>query len=81
MIWADTKKESIEKGWYFLQPLAQKSGFNPDIFVKSLTFISGSIYENKALLEKDGHYAMMWQMQSGGFLPKTQRNLADNVLC
>jgi hypothetical protein len=39
-----------------LEPLVIKSGLNPRSFVKSVTFISGSIYDNKELLKVNPAY-------------------------
>lgn len=55
-IWGDTKEEVIEKGWYALQTLIGDSGMAPEHFVKSLTFVAGSIYDNKELLKADPGY-------------------------
>jgi hypothetical protein len=55
-IWGDTVEEVIEKAWYFLEPVIQASGLDPKVFVKSLTFITGSIYDNKALLSTNPEY-------------------------
>jgi hypothetical protein len=55
-IWGDSKEEVVEKAWTFLEPLVEKSGVNPDEFVKSITFVSGSIYQNKALLDVNPAY-------------------------
>jgi len=55
-IWGDSKEEVIEKGWHVLEELCEKSGVAPDHFVKSLTFIGGSIYDNKELLKVDPGY-------------------------
>lgn len=55
-IWGDTKKEVITKSWTFLEKLVTESGVNPDDFVKSITFVSGSIYSNKELLNADPAY-------------------------
>lgn len=55
-IWGDTKKEVIEKGWHVIKDLCEKSGLAPEHFVKSLTFIGGSIYDNKALLTTNPGY-------------------------
>lgn len=55
-IWGDTKEEVIEKSWSFLEPLVEKSGVDPKEFVKSVTFVSGSIYQNKALLDVNPAY-------------------------
>lgn len=60
-IWGDTRKEVIEKAGSLLNDLLEKAkekGNNLDVndFVKSITFISGSIFENKELLKADPGY-------------------------
>lgn len=55
-IWGDTQEEVIEKGWYMLQPVVERSGISPHEFIKSVTFISGSIYDNKELLTVNPAY-------------------------
>lgn len=55
-IWGDTKQEVIENAWFILEPLIKKSKIDPEDFVKSLTFISGTVYENKELLNVDPAY-------------------------
>lgn len=55
-IWGDSYSEVIEKAWYFLEEMVNKSGIDPSAFVKSITFISGSIYDNKKLLEVNPEY-------------------------
>lgn len=55
-IWGDSKQEVIDKAWYFLKEQVEKSGIKPEHFVKSVTFISGSIYDNKELLSIDPAY-------------------------
>lgn len=55
-IWADSKEEVIEKAWYMLEPIVTRSGIDPNEFVKSVTFIGGSIYDNKELLEINPAY-------------------------
>lgn len=55
-IWGDTKAEVIKKAWYFLESQVEKSGIAAEEYVKSFTFISGSIYENKALLSVNPAY-------------------------
>jgi hypothetical protein len=55
-IWGDTAEEVIEKAWYFLEDLIADSKIEPREFVKSITFISGSIYENKELLSTNPGY-------------------------
>jgi hypothetical protein len=55
-IWGNTKDEVIEKGAFILDPVIKKSGLDPNEFIKSLTFISGDIYQNKELLSVDPAY-------------------------
>ena len=56
MIWADNVEECIEKAAYFIDPLVEASGIDARHFVKSLTFIGGSVYDNKQLLGKNPEY-------------------------
>jgi ATP-binding cassette subfamily B protein len=47
-----------------------------------LVFDQGKIVEqgsHTALLEKGGHYAKMWQMQAGGFLPQNNKKTEDSI--
>lgn len=55
-IWGDSYDEVIEKAWFFLEELVRESELKPRDFVKSITFISGTIYENKALLNVNPSY-------------------------
>lgn len=55
-IWGDTADEVLEKGKYLIEPMVKKSGIDPKEFVKSVTFISGSIYDNKELLSVNPAY-------------------------
>jgi hypothetical protein len=55
-IWGDSEQEVIDKGGDFLQALVTKSGLKPEDFIKSITFISGSIYQNKELLKVNPAY-------------------------
>ncbi len=55
-LWGDTYEEVIEKAWYMLEELVKKSGIDPKEFVKSITFISGTIYDNKELLKVNPSY-------------------------
>lgn len=56
MIWGDSEDEVLEKARYFLEPIYKKSGVNPKEFIKSVTFISGDIYDNKELIKKNPNY-------------------------
>lgn len=55
-IWGNTYEEVIAKGWHVLEALVEKSKIDPRQFIKSITFISGSIFDNKKLLEADPAY-------------------------
>jgi len=55
-IWGDSPEEVIEKAWYFLEKVVLASGLDPKVFVKSLTFITGKIYDNKELLSVNPQY-------------------------
>ena len=55
-IWGDTKDEVIKKGWHILEEVVNRSGIDPNEFVKSVTFIGGSIYDNKELLKENPAY-------------------------
>jgi hypothetical protein len=55
-IWANTLNECLSKAWYFVEPLARKAGVRPEFFVKSMTFIGGSLFHNKKLLEANPEY-------------------------
>ena len=55
-IWGDTAGEVIEKAWSFLEEMVVQSEVRPEDFVKSITFISGSIYDNKELLSVNPSY-------------------------
>lgn len=55
-IWGDTELEVIEKAWFFLEELIVQSKLKPKDFVKSIAFISGTIYENKELLSRNPTY-------------------------
>jgi len=55
-IWGDSFEEVLEKADYFLRPVIEASKIDPKKFIKSLTFITGSIYDNKALLSTNPEY-------------------------
>lgn len=55
-IWGDSIDEVKEKAWYMLEPIVVKSGIDPKEFIKSVTFIGGSIYDNKELLTVNPAY-------------------------
>lgn len=55
-IWGDTKEEVIEKASYIFDEIKLKTDINFKEFVKSVTFISGDIYENKKLLDVNPAY-------------------------
>lgn len=55
-IWGDSYEEVKEKSWHFLESMIAESGLSPENFIKSITFISGSIYDNKEGLKADPSY-------------------------
>lgn len=55
-IWGHTKAEVIGKSGHILDEVVRRSGIDPSIFIKSLTFISGNIYDNKELLRVNPAY-------------------------
>jgi hypothetical protein len=55
-IWGDTEAEVIEKAWHILETAVTRSGIDAKEFVKSITFISGDIYQNKELLTVNPAY-------------------------
>lgn len=55
-IWGDSKEEVIEKASHIFDEIKNKTDIDFDNFVKSVTFISGDIYENKELLSVDPAY-------------------------
>jgi hypothetical protein len=56
IIWGDTPQEVLDKAWYYLEAIIGSSGIDPLSFIKSVTFISGSIYDNKELLGTNPEY-------------------------
>lgn len=54
-IFWDTQEEVIEQAPHIFNPLKDRGVVLKDI-IKTLTFISGSIYQNKKLLDKDPSY-------------------------
>jgi hypothetical protein len=55
-IWGDSEGEVIEKAWHFLEELVENAEVDPKEFVKSITFVSGTVYENKELLSVNPGY-------------------------
>lgn len=55
-IWGDTEDEVIEKGWYAIEDQVRRSGLHPKEFIKSVAFISGTIYDNQELLKVNPGY-------------------------
>jgi len=73
IVWGDTAEEVIEKAWSDLEPMVTASGIDAKHFVKSITFISGSIYDNKKLLSKNPEYLANLNAQD----PQTKMQLLD----
>jgi len=55
-IWGDNYDEVYEKAEHIISPMMTDSGLRKEDFIKSLTFVSGSIYDNKKGLEYDPSY-------------------------
>jgi len=55
-IWGDTYDEVYEKAEHIIQPMIKQSGLKARDFIKSITFVSGSIYDNKKGLAYDPSY-------------------------
>lgn len=68
-IWGNSVEEVIEAGWHVIKDLVEKSrekgnDIRPEHFVKSITFIGGSIYDNRELLKVDPNYLSNLNSQS-----------------
>lgn len=55
-IWGSSIDEIRKKGAYLLDPIIEKSKIDPKDLIKSVTFIPGSIYQNRKLLEANPGY-------------------------
>lgn len=55
-IWGDSYEEVYEKAEHIIGPMIEESGLQPKDFIKSITFVSGSIYDNKEGLRIDPSY-------------------------
>lgn len=55
-IMGDSYEDVYQQSKHILDPLMEGSGYPKEAFIKSLTFISGSIFDNKKLLETDPNY-------------------------
>lgn len=55
-IWGNSTEECLKKADYYIRPLVEKSGIDAEVFVKSVSFVSGSIYQNKKLLQTNPEY-------------------------
>ena len=55
-IWGNDYDEVKQKAWHILSPLIEQSGLYAEDFIKSITFVSGSIYDNREGLKNDPSY-------------------------
>lgn len=55
-IWGDSYDEVYEKAEHIIKPMMDSSGLQAKDFIKSITFVSGSIYDNKKGLQFDPSY-------------------------
>ncbi len=56
LIWGESVEQCLSNAEYFVQPLAEKAKVDPKHFVKSITFIGGTVYENKELMRTNPEY-------------------------
>ncbi|GAB3517986.1 terminase large subunit domain-containing protein [Emticicia fontis] len=55
-IWGSSIDEVYEQAKFFLEDIIRESALQKAHFIKSISFVSGSIYDNKKLLEHDPSY-------------------------
>ena len=55
-IWGDNYEEVYDKAEHIIKPMMEDSGLKKEDFIKSVTFVSGSIYDNKMGLQNDPSY-------------------------
>lgn len=55
-IWGDSYDEVRDKAAHIIEPMIKASGLQAQDFIKSITFVSGSIYDNKEGLKNDPSY-------------------------
>lgn len=55
-VWGDSKEEVLDKAPHLFDQVREKTDIDLNHFIKSITFISGNIYENKELLSVDPAY-------------------------
>lgn len=55
-IWGNSYDEVRDKAMHIINPMIEQSGLRAEDFIKSITFVSGSIYDNKKGLENDPSY-------------------------
>lgn len=64
-IWGDSKKELyLENPDFFKSEEIKKSGLHPFTFIKSFTFIGGTIFDNKKLIAENPQYLASLMAQS-----------------
>lgn len=56
IIWGSSVEEVYQKSKHFLDQMIKASGIEKEFFIKSVTFIGGSIYDNKELLKTNPEY-------------------------
>lgn len=55
-IWGNSYDEVYENASHIIAPMIEQSGLTARDFIKSITFVSGSIYDNKEGLQADPSY-------------------------
>lgn len=71
-IWGDSKQEVLDKCPHLIKQ-AEKAGLQPFDLIKSFTFITGSVYENRLLLAQDPTYISNLEALD----PEEKRRLLD----
>ncbi|GAB3284420.1 hypothetical protein GCM10027347_61380 [Larkinella harenae] len=65
-VWGNTFEEVADKASHFLEPMAEQYNVSIDTFIKSITFISGKLVDNRELLGKDPSYLANLMAQDEG---------------
>lgn len=64
MFWGDSKEDVYSQCRHHLDEVIDRTGHDYTNFIKSLSFISGSIYDNKKLLDENPEYLANLHSQS-----------------
>jgi len=64
IVWGDTPEEVYQKCKVVIDVIVMNTGAKKERFIKSMTFISGSIYQNKKLIDNNPEYISNLYAQS-----------------